>query len=52
MEGLQIEKINKNRLDTAYDERNMLIVFCHGFQASSFDMRILERGLKEALPLA
>lgn len=30
----------------------MLIVFCHGFQASSYDMRIIERGIKEALPLA
>lgn len=30
----------------------MLIFLCHGFQASSYDMRIVHRGIKEALPLA
>lgn len=30
----------------------MLIFLCHGFQASSYDMRIIQRGIKEALPLA
>jgi len=30
----------------------MLIVLCHGFQGSSYDMTIILRGLKEALPNA
>ena len=25
---------------------------CHGFQGSSFDMKIIQRGLKEIFPLA
>ena len=42
----------KNKLRFPYEERNMLVVMCHGFQGSSFDMRIVCRGIKEALPLA
>lgn len=30
----------------------MVIFLCHGFQASSYDMRIIQRGIKQALPLA
>ena len=30
----------------------MLVILCHGFQASSYDMRLIQRGLREALPLA
>lgn len=30
----------------------MLVVLCHGFQGSSYDMTIILRGLKEALPNA
>lgn len=36
----------KNELPYPYDERNMLIFLCHGFQASSYDMRIIQRGIK------
>lgn len=42
----------KRQLPFLYDERNMLVFLCHGFQASSYDMRIIQRGIKEALPLA
>ena len=48
---MEIDKF-KRELKFAYDERNMLIVMCHGFQGTSFDMRILQRGLKEVLPNA
>ena len=30
----------------------MLVFLCHGFQASSYDMRVIQRGIKQALPLA
>lgn len=30
----------------------MLIVMCHGFQGSQYDMYMLMRNLKETLPLA
>lgn len=36
----------------AYDERNMLIVLVHGFQASSFDMHLIKRELGKMLPVA
>jgi hypothetical protein len=29
--------------EIAYDERNMLVVLVHGFQASSYDMEIIRR---------
>lgn len=35
-----------------YDERNMLIVLVHGFQASSYDMQLIKRELSKVLPLA
>lgn len=35
-----------------YDERQMLIVMCHGFQGSSYDMAIIQKGIKSQLPLA
>jgi hypothetical protein len=35
-----------------YDERNMVIFFCHGFQASSFDMEMLKREVGKMLPTA
>lgn len=49
--GMEIEKM-KMKLKFPYEERNMLVVMCHGFQGSSFDMKIIQRGIKEALPLA
>lgn len=36
----------------SYDERNMVIFFCHGFQASSFDMEMLKREIGKMLPTA
>lgn len=36
----------------SYDERNMVIFFCHGFQASSFDMEMLKREITKMLPTA
>lgn len=30
----------------------MLIVMCHGFQGSSYDMSLIQRGLKAVLPNA
>lgn len=36
----------------AYDERNMVIFFCHGFQASSFDMEMLRREIGRMMPTA
>jgi hypothetical protein len=35
-----------------YDERNMVVFFCHGFQASSFDMEMLKREIRKMLPTA
>ena len=35
-----------------YDERNMVVFFCHGFQASSFDMDMLKREVGKMLPTA
>ncbi len=35
-----------------YSQKKMLIVMCHGFQGSSYDMTMLLRGLKEVLPEA
>jgi hypothetical protein len=35
-----------------YDERDMLVVFCHGFQASSLDMEMLKREVTKMLPVA
>ncbi len=35
-----------------YDERNMLVVMCHGYQGSSYDMQCAKKGLKKHLPLA
>lgn len=35
-----------------YDERNMVVFFCHGFQASSFDMEMLKREVSKMLPTA
>lgn len=29
-----------------YNQKKMLIVMCHGFQGSSYDMTMLLRGLK------
>ena len=49
---IEIDKVKEQELKFPYDERNMLIVMCHGFQGTSFDMRILQRGLKEVLPNA
>ena len=40
----------KNELP--YDERNMLVVLVHGFQASSFDMQLIKRELVKMLPVA
>jgi hypothetical protein len=31
------------KYDFVYDERNMLVILVHGFQASSFDMQLLKR---------
>lgn len=30
----------------------MIIVLCHGFQGSSYDMMMIQRGLKQAMPMA
>ena len=35
-----------------YDERNMLVVMVHGFQASSFDMQMIKRQIAKMLPVA
>lgn len=44
--------MRNDALKPPYSERNMLVILCHGFQASSYDMRLIQRGLREALPLA
>lgn len=51
LQGMELEKM-KTKLKFPYEERNMLVVLCHGFQGSSYDMKIIQRGVKEALPLA
>jgi hypothetical protein len=51
LQGKEVEKL-ENNLPYVYDERNMLIFLCHGFQAWSADMLVIERGIKEALPFA
>ena len=38
--------------EIAYDESNMLVVLCHGFQGSQYDMLTIMRSLKEMLPRA
>ena len=43
---VEFDKFKQKQLKYPYDERNMLIIMCHGFQGSSFDMRILQRGIK------
>jgi hypothetical protein len=30
----------------------MLVVYCHGFQATSDDMEVVKRGMKNILPVA
>ena len=33
-----------------YSEKHMLIVLCHGFQGSSYDMQLIKRWIQQQLP--
>lgn len=35
-----------------YSEKHMLVVMCHGFQGSSYDMHLIRRWIQEQLPEA
>ena len=49
---LSFAKQKEIKSKCAYDERSMLVVLVHGFQASSFDMQLIKREISKMLPVS
>ena len=48
----ELKNVLKKVEEKPYDERNMVFILCHGFQGSSYDMMMIQRGIKQKLPNA